>query len=239
MPPSFVQPPEGGSLLLVDKPLFWSSFQVVQHFKRLVYPAKIGHAGTLDPLATGLLLLATGRQTKTISTLQELDKTYSGTLLLGTATESYDRETPRLFQQEVKLTPDDLQQVLQQFTGPISQVPPTHSAVKVDGRRSYHIARAGTEATLKTRKVTVYRFDLTRICLPEADFVVQCSKGTYIRSLVHNVGQVLGCGATLTALRREAIGPYTVANADTSMWELNSPKADRLKEKVRAAGWQV
>ncbi|MCO6174993.1 tRNA pseudouridine(55) synthase TruB [Flavobacterium sp. NRK F10] len=210
-----------GKVLLIDKPLTWSSFQAVNKLKyvlkrkfNLSKRFKIGHAGTLDPLATGLLIICTGKFTKKINEIQAQEKEYTGTILLGATTPSYDLETEvdQTFPTE-HITEVLLQETLPQFTGEILQKPPVFSAIKKDGKRLYEHARAGEEVEIEARKTTIYEFELTRIALPEVDFRVKCSKGTYIRSLAHDFGKALHSGGHLTALRRTKIGTYDVADA--------------------------
>lgn len=210
-----------GKVLLIDKPLTWSSFQAVNKLKyvlkrkfNLSKRFKIGHAGTLDPLATGLLIICTGKFTKKINEIQTQEKEYTGTILLGATTPSYDLETEvdQTFPTE-HITEAVLQETLQQFIGEIFQKPPVFSAIKKDGKRLYEHARAGEEVEIEARKTTVYEFELTRIALPEVDFRVKCSKGTYIRSLAYDYGKALQSGGHLTALRRTKIGEYSVEDA--------------------------
>ena len=212
-----------GQILLIDKPLTWSSFQAVNKLKyvlkrqfNLPKKFKIGHAGTLDPLASGLLIICTGKFTKKINEIQGQAKEYTGTITLGATTPSYDMET------EVDASfPTDhittalLQQTVQQFTGEIDQKPPVFSAIKKDGVRLYEHARAGAEVEIQARKTTIHEFELTRIALPEVDFRVVCSKGTYIRSLAFDFGKALHSGGYLSVLRRTKIGDYEVKDAVT------------------------
>lgn len=212
-----------GQVLLIDKPLTWSSFQAVNKLKytlknRLGLPKKfkIGHAGTLDPLATGLLIVCTGKFTKNITEIQAQTKEYTGTIYVGATTPSYDLET------EIDATfPIDhitealILETVQQFLGEIDQKPPVFSAIKKDGKRLYEHARAGQEVEIASRKTTIYEFEITRIALPEIDFRVSCSKGTYIRSLAYDFGLALQSGGHLTALRRTKIGNYSVENGLT------------------------
>jgi tRNA pseudouridine55 synthase len=210
-----------GQVLLIDKPLSWSSFQAVNKLKYLLKRKydlpkkfKIGHAGTLDPLATGLLIVCTGKFTKRITEIQGQAKEYTGTFTIGATTPSYDMET------EVDATyPTDhvtaalIQNTTQQFLSEIDQKPPIFSAIKKDGKRLYEHARAGEEVEIAFRKTTIHEFEITRIALPEIDFRVVCSKGTYIRSLAFDFGKALNSGAYLSVLRRTKIGDYDVANA--------------------------
>ena len=210
-----------GQVLLIDKPLKWSSFQAVNKLKyalinQLGLPKKfkIGHAGTLDPLASGLLIVCTGKFTKNISEIQGQAKEYTGTFYIGATTPSYDLETA-IDQNFPTDHIDDalIHEAVKQFLGEIDQKPPVFSAIKKDGKRLYEHARAGEEVVIEARKTTIYEFEITRIALPEIDFRVKCSKGTYIRSLAFDFGKALQSGAHLTALRRTKIGDYHVKNA--------------------------
>ncbi|RZJ98663.1 MAG: tRNA pseudouridine(55) synthase TruB [Flavobacterium sp.] len=210
-----------GQVLLIDKPLKWSSFQAVNKLKytlinKIGLPKKfkIGHAGTLDPLATGLLIVCTGKFTKRISEIQSQTKEYTGTIFLGATTPSYDLETEvdATFPTD-HITEDLIHETVKQFLGEIDQVPPIFSAIKKDGKRLYEHARAGEEVEITSRKTTIYEFEITRIALPEIDFRVACSKGTYIRSLAFDFGKAMQSGSHLTALRRTKIGEYSVENA--------------------------
>ena len=210
-----------GQVLLVDKPLTWSSFQAVNKLKYhlinkvgLPKKFKIGHAGTLDPLATGLLIVCTGKFTKTISEIQGQAKEYTGTFYIGATTPSYDLETE--IDETFPTSHIDealIHKTVKQFLGEIDQKPPIFSAIKKDGKRLYEHARAGEEVEIAFRKTTIYEFEITRIALPEIDFRVKCSKGTYIRSLAFDFGKAMQSGSHLTALRRTKIGDYSVENA--------------------------
>jgi tRNA pseudouridine55 synthase len=210
-----------GQVILVDKPLTWSSFQAVNKLKyalkrELGLPKKfkIGHAGTLDPLATGLLIICTGKFTKRITEIQGQPKEYTGTFKLGATTPSYDLETEIDENFSINHINETLiNQILPQFLGEIDQKPPVFSAIKKDGIRMYEHARAGVEMEMESRKTTIHEFEITRIDLPEVDFRVVCSKGTYIRSLANDFGKALESGAHLTVLRRTKIGDYSVENA--------------------------
>ncbi|WP_028296857.1 tRNA pseudouridine(55) synthase TruB [Olivibacter sitiensis] len=207
---------EGGEVLLVDKPYKWTSFDVVSKIRNSLKPLKIkvGHAGTLDPLATGLLIVCTGKKTKTIDELQAQEKEYTGSFVLGSTTPTYDLESePSEAVSLEGLSEDKINSACALFLGNIEQYPPAHSAVKVGGERLYEKARRGEEIELKARAVTIMAFDITRIDLPEVDFRVVCSKGTYIRSLAHDFGQTLGVGAYLGALRRTRSGDFHVDDA--------------------------
>jgi tRNA pseudouridine55 synthase len=203
-------------ILLIDKPLEWTSFDVVSKMRRMLKIKKIGHAGTLDPLATGLLILCTGKFTKRINEFQNLEKEYTGTFVLGQTTETNDLESiPTEAVSLHGITTDMLETARQNFVGSIQQVPPMHSAIKVDGKRAYDLARKGIEKILEARTVEITEFKLTRIELPEVDFLVVCSKGTYIRSLVRDFGVQIGVGAYLSALRRTRIGSFAVSDAQS------------------------
>lgn len=210
-----------GQILLIDKPLTWSSFQAVNKIKyaliknlNLPKKFKIGHAGTLDPLASGLLIICTGKFTKKISELQGQIKEYTGTITLGATTPSYDLETEvnETFPTE-HITDELILETTKQFIGIIDQFPPIFSAIKKDGKRLYEHARAGEEVEIQSRKVEIMEFEITRINLPEVDFRVVCSKGTYIRSLAFDFGKALNSGGHLTTLRRTKIGDFSVDNA--------------------------
>lgn len=211
---------QDGQVLLIDKPLHWSSFQAVNKIKWSLKKhlglkkIKVGHAGTLDPLATGLLIVCTGKFTKTIPELQGMVKEYTGTFYIGATTPSYDLETEinETFPTN-HITEQLLQEITAQFTGEIDQKPPVFSAIKKDGKRLYEHARKGEEVEIAARKTTIYEFELTRIALPEVDFRVVCSKGTYIRSLAYDYGKALQSGSHLTVLRRTKIGTYSVEGA--------------------------
>lgn len=203
-----------GEIILIDKPLGWTSFQAVKKVKWLIKAKKVGHAGTLDPLATGLLILCTEKKTKEIESIQAQEKEYTGTITLGATTPSYDLETePNVFFPTSHITLELVQATLSQFIGEISQIPPLFSAIKVDGKRAYTMARSGSDHELKPRTIHIREFEITRFEMPEIDFRVCCSKGTYIRSLAFDFGKAIGSGGYLSALRRTKIGPYSVENA--------------------------
>lgn len=212
-----------GQILLIDKPLTWSSFQAVNKLKYVLKRKfdlpkkfKIGHAGTLDPLATGLLIVCTGKFTKKIPAIQAQTKEYTGTFIVGATTPSYDLETEVDATFPTKhITSDLIEKTLQQFLGEIDQKPPVFSAIKKEGKRLYEHAREGSEVIIEARKTTIFEFEITRIALPEIDFRVQCSKGTYIRSLAYDFGLALQSGAHLAALRRTKIGEFAVDDAIT------------------------
>jgi tRNA pseudouridine55 synthase len=205
-----------GELLLINKPYKWTSFDVVGKIRNSLKPLKlkVGHAGTLDPLATGLLIICTGKLTKQIDTFQAQEKEYTGTMIVGATTPSFDMET--VVDQEFPidhLTDEQIHAATAQFTGDIQQYPPAHSAVKVNGERLYVKARRGEETELRLRFVTVSAFEITRIALPEVDFRIVCSKGTYIRSLISDFGTALNSGAYLSKLTRTRSGDFLLENA--------------------------
>lgn len=209
-----------GQIILIDKPLHWTSFQVVNKLKWAILKTfkikkiKIGHAGTLDPLATGLLVVCTGKFTKKIPTLQGQEKTYTGEIFLGATTPSYDLETPvnQTFPTG-HITPEMIQKAQADFTGEIMQTPPIFSAIKKDGKRLYELARQGKDAEIQPRPVQIYNLELSAENFPVLSFEVKCSKGTYIRSLANDIGKELGSGGYLQSLRRTQIGSFSVAEA--------------------------
>ena len=203
-----------GKLLLIDKPLTWTSFDVVNKLRYVLKVKKIGHAGTLDPLATGLLLIGTGKFTKKLNELQGLGKTYEGIFELGKTTPSFDLETDFDSENPIEhLTEKEIHSVVEKLTGPLQQVPPAHSAIRIKGERAYKRARANKEVKLDPRNVHVHRFEITQLVLPEVHFRIECSKGTYIRSIARDLGELLGVGAYLKALRRTRIGEYDLKEA--------------------------
>ena len=210
-----------GHVFLIDKPLDWTSFDVVNKIRWNIRKAynlkkiKVGHAGTLDPKATGLLLVCTGKLTKRIDEFQAQEKTYTGTIKLGVTTPTYDLESEedQTFPTE-HLTEEIINEATKQFIGEIEQFPPMHSAIKVDGKRLYELAREGQEIERKARKITIHDFKITKIDLPFVDFEVNCSKGTYIRSLAFDFGKAVNSGGYLTALRRTKIGDFDIINSE-------------------------
>lgn len=217
-----------GEVLLVDKPLEWTSFDVVGKLRNCMKPQKIkvGHAGTLDPLATGLLIICTGKFTKKIDSFQAEDKEYTGIITLGATTPSYDLETEidQTFDYS-QITETAIHEATKQFIGEIDQYPPAHSAIKIKGERVYEKARRGEEVELKARRITVHGFTIEKIDMPHVHFRINCSKGTYIRSLAHDFGRALGIGAHLSQLRRTKSGNFHVDDA----WNLPD-----LIEKIRS-----
>jgi tRNA pseudouridine55 synthase len=205
-----------GSMILIDKAYRWTSFDVVKKIRNTIGIRKVGHAGTLDPLATGLLIICTGVMTKRIQTYQDLPKEYMGAFYLGATRPSYDKETPVDKELGFKdISHGDIERVAEFFHGEINQVPPTFSALRKQGKRVYELARAGKNITLEPRKVQIFQFNITRIELPVVEFSLVCSKGFYVRALARDFGEKLGCGAYLDRLRRTAIGEYRVENAMT------------------------
>lgn len=205
---------EEGAVLLIDKPLDWTSFDVIRKIRNLIKIKKVGHAGTLDPLATGLLIVCTGKYTKKINEYMAQEKEYTGTFTLGATTPTYDLESqPENFKPYDYLSEADIQNTVQAFLGEIDQVPPIHSAIKKDGKRMYELARKGMDVKLEPRKIIIKEFEVDASQLPEVGFRVVCSTGTYIRSLAHDFGLALGCGAYLSSLRRTRIGTFRVENA--------------------------
>ncbi len=203
-----------GQVILIDKPLEWTSFDVVKKIRNLIRIKKVGHTGTLDPLASGLLILCTGKKTKSIESYMAEEKEYTGTFTIGQTTPTYDLESepsePLSFGH---ISESDLINATKPFIGAIEQIPPMHSAIKVGGKRLYELARKGETVARKTRSVIISEFELTQIDLPVINFRVVCSKGTYIRSLAHDFGEALGVGAHLSSLRRTRIGEFNVKDA--------------------------
>jgi tRNA pseudouridine55 synthase len=210
-----LESPEG-VVFLMNKPLKWTSFDVVNKVRWLSKAKKVGHAGTLDPLATGLLILCTGKKTKTIEQIQAAEKEYTGTFFLGATTPSFDLETEIDQKFDIShITEADIRKAIQKFTGTIQQVPPMHSAIKLGGKRAYTAARSGQTMDLQPRELFIREFELTGCELPFIHFRVVCSKGTYIRSLARDLGKELGVGAYLYALCRTRIGDYSLSDAYT------------------------
>lgn len=216
-----------GQIILLDKPLDWTSFQAVNKLKyklksefNLPKKFKIGHAGTLDPRATGLLIICTGKFTKIIPEIQDAPKEYFTEIKIGVQTESYDTEKPEILHLDIsEITEAQIIETLDKFLGEIDQKPPIFSAIKIEGNRAYDLARAGKEVEMKSRKTTINYIKDIEIEFPFVRFTVGCSKGTYIRSLAHDIGQELGVGAYLTNLRRTKIGHYLIENASSAYLE--------------------
>ncbi len=205
---------EEGRVLLIDKPLHWTSFDAVRKIRNALKIKKVGHAGTLDPLATGLLIICTGRFTKKINEYMAAEKEYTGTFTLGAVTPTYDKESaPTEIKDTTGITADDIRTVVKKFTGELQQMPPIYSAIKKEGVALYELARRGVEVELKARTIVIKEFEITGVDMPVVTFRVVCSTGTYIRSLANDVGAALGCGAYLSALRRTRIGGFSVEEA--------------------------
>jgi tRNA pseudouridine55 synthase len=205
-----------GKVLLIDKPLRWTSFDAVKKVRILTKISKVGHAGTLDPLATGLLIICTGKFTKKINEYMAREKEYTGSFHLGAVTPTYDLESEPEQEKDIsRINAEMIHGTTARFTGEIEQIPPAHSAIKKDGIPVYKLARKGLEVKLDPRKVTISEFIITDIKLPEVYFKVVCSTGTYIRSLANDFGEALGCGAYLSSLRRTRIGEFRVDDAQT------------------------
>jgi len=203
-----------GEIILFDKPLNWTSFDVVSKIRNAVGVKKVGHAGTLDPMATGLLIVCTGKKTKEILTFQDLEKTYTGSILLGKKSKSMDLETELIGDEDISSIKDeDINSAREKFLGNILQVPPMYSAIKLKGKSLYNMARKGRTIELKPREVSVSKFEILEINKPYVKFEIICSKGTYIRSIANDFGEELGCGGVLNSLRRTAIGEYSVNDA--------------------------
>ena len=228
---SFLDKYNNGQTLLVDKDLDWTSFDVVKKIKNIIKCKKVGHAGTLDPLATGLLIICTGKNTKKINDIQNQDKVYTGEFILGKSTPSHDLETEFNSQKDIKnITTDRIEELSKRFVGEQLQRPPKFSAVKVNGKRAYEYARDNEEVKIKEKNINIYEFKITEFNLPNISFKISCTKGTYIRSIARDFGEKLGCGAVLSKLRRTEIGNYNVEDA----FKVND-LADKLKkEKIES-----
>jgi tRNA pseudouridine55 synthase len=214
--PASMQPFLEGKVLLIDKPLHWTSFDAVKKVRILTGISKVGHAGTLDPLATGLLIICTGKYTKKINEYMGMEKEYTGSFTLGAVTPTYDRESEAVEQKDIShLNEEIIRAATKAFTGNILQVPPIHSAIKKEGKPVYLAARKGEEVILEPRPVTIYEFEITKIELPVIEFRVVCSTGTYIRSLANDFGKALGVGGYLSGLRRTRIGIFSVDDAQS------------------------
>ena len=207
---------EQGQVLLINKPIEWTSFDVVRKIRNLIKIKKVGHAGTLDPLATGLLIVCTGRFTKRINEFMAQEKEYTGTFTLGATTPTYDLESePGNFTDINSISKGEILGTTKQFVGEIFQVPPAHSAIKIEGKRVYELARQGKDVKMEPRKIFIIEFEITKIEMPVVSFRVVCGTGTYIRSLANDFGKVLGCGAYLSSLCRTRIGESKLADAKT------------------------
>lgn len=203
-----------GETLLIDKPIQWTSFKVVSKIRKAVKVKRVGHTGTLDPLASGLLIILTGKSTKQMKKFEGLDKTYTGVFLLGRVSSSMDTETD-MTRKEIKkdLSEGSIYSVRDEFLGETMQIPPMYSALKVGGTKLYKLARKGKFVDREPRKINISKFEITRINIPEVEFEIKCSKGTYIRVIANDFGEQLGCGAVLSELRRTEVGNYSVNDA--------------------------
>lgn len=205
---------EEGRLLLIDKPLDWTSFDIVRKIRNIVKIKKVGHAGTLDPLATGLLIVCTGKFTKKITDYMAQEKEYTGSITLGAVTPTYDLESePGDFKPINTIGEEQIQETAKKFTGEILQTPPIHSAIKQKGKPVYLMARKGVDVVLEPRKITIKEFEITAVEMPVISFRVVCTTGTYIRSLANDFGAALSCGGYLSGLRRTRIGSFKVEDA--------------------------
>lgn len=205
-----------GKVLLIDKPFRWTSFDAVRKIRNLIRIKKVGHAGTLDPLATGLLIVCTGKFTKKINEYMAQEKEYTGTITLGATTPTYDLESePQNFKPVEHISLEQLKKAAKSLTGAIMQTPPIHSAIKKEGKRVYELARRGVDVKLEPRPVTIYEFEIAKVDLPNVEFKVVCSTGTYIRSLANDFGDALGCGGYLSSLCRTRIGNFLLKDAMT------------------------
>ncbi len=215
-----------GEVFLINKPLEWTSFDVVKKVRNALRIKKVGHAGTLDPLATGLLIVCAGKMTKQIDSFMGQEKEYTGTFVIGATTESFDLEQPVIpVADSSHITIDDVKKAAAELTGNIAQIPPMHSAIKVDGKRVYESARKGIEVKMEPRAVTVSRFEITDFKNPEVTFRIVCSKGTYIRSLARDLGEILGVGAYMSSLCRTRIGSFALEDAK---------ELDQLVEEIKS-----
>jgi len=219
------------AVYLINKPLGWTSFDVVKKVRNALRIKKVGHAGTLDPLATGLLIVCAGKKTKSIDTYQAQEKEYTGTFVLGKTTESFDLEREVIEVADPSyLSLDDVNQAVSSLTGDILQIPPMHSAIKVDGKRVYESARKGIDVKMEPRAVRVSEFTITRFELPEIDFKIVCTKGTYIRSLARDLGEKLGVGAYMSALTRTRIGEFKLDDAEDVLELVEKIKAEKNED---------
>ncbi|MER3470869.1 MAG: tRNA pseudouridine(55) synthase TruB [Chitinophagaceae bacterium] len=220
---------EGGQVLLINKPLAWTSFDAVRKVRYLTKTKKVGHAGTLDPLATGLLIICTGKFTKKINEYMAQEKEYTGTITLGATTPTFDLESePQDFKPTDDITEQQVYEATKNFIGEIMQVPPIHSAIKQAGKRVYELARRGREVKLDPRRITIQEFSITKLEMPVVHFKVVCSTGTYIRSLANDFGAALGCGGYLSSLCRTRIGSFLLKDA-MNMEEIEQYAKEKLR----------
>ncbi len=224
---------EAGQVILIDKPLDWTSFDVVRKIRNTIRIKKVGHAGTLDPLATGLLIVCTGKFTKKINEYMGMEKEYTGTITLGATTPTYDLESePVDIKDTTNITAEQLHKATEKFIGVIQQVPPIHSAIKQAGKPVYLAARQGIDVKMEPRTITINQFSIEKIEMPVVHFKVVCGTGTYIRSLAHDYGQALGCGGYLSSLRRTRIGIFEAANAMSMEEFVNEIKNESSERKA-------
>jgi tRNA pseudouridine55 synthase len=222
-----------GKTLLFNKPYRWTSFDLVKKIRSATGAHRVGHAGTLDPLATGLLIVCTGKHTKTISEIQDQEKEYTGKMIIGAITASYDRETPAVGGKPFEhITPEMIEEVANAFLGETEQIPPDHSAKKIEGKRAYTLARKGVATNLSPVNINIKEFEITGVNLPSLEFRVVCSKGTYIRSLVHDYGKKLGTGAYLHSLCRTRIGSYRLEDARNVFEFIDKLRAENQELKA-------
>ncbi|MDF2157993.1 tRNA pseudouridine(55) synthase TruB [Algoriphagus sp. CAU 1675] len=222
-----------GEVFLIDKPKEWTSFDAVKKIRNALKIKKVGHAGTLDPLATGLLIICAGKQTKQIEKYMGQEKEYEGTFVIGSTTESFDLEKPVVpVADPSHITLEDVKKAAAQLTGDIMQIPPMHSAIKVDGKRVYEAARVGKEIKMEARPVQVREFEITRFEGNEVDFRISCSKGTYIRSLARDLGEILQVGAYMSRLCRTRIGDFHLSNAKQLLPLIEEIKARKANENL-------
>ncbi|WP_297337406.1 tRNA pseudouridine(55) synthase TruB [Algoriphagus sp.] len=222
-----------GEFFLVNKPFEWTSFDAVKKIRNALKVKKVGHAGTLDPLATGLLIICAGRMTKQIDAFMGLEKEYTGTFKIGETTESFDLEKPVQFVADPShITQEQVEKAIEKLTGQIQQIPPMHSAIKVDGKRVYESARAGKTVKMEARSVFVREFELLKFENDEISFRISCSKGTYIRSLARDLGELLGVGAYMSSLCRTRIGEHLLSNAKELPDLIEELKARNTHENI-------
>lgn len=222
---------ETGQVLLINKPLEWTSFDVIRKIRTLLKVKKVGHAGTLDPLATGMLIVCTGKFTKKLNEFMSQEKEYTGTITIGARTPTYDLESEPVDLKDISgITPEAIKSATLLFTGEIMQVPPIHSAIKKDGKRVYELARRGEVVELDARKINIKEFEITSIDLPHIGFRVVCSTGTYIRSLANDLGTALGCGGYLSSLCRTRIGAFEIIDA----WSIEALETIVRNERMQA-----
>lgn len=223
-------------ILIIDKPVGWTSYDVVNFIRRRFKIKKVGHAGTLDPLATGVLVVLLERYTKLFKRFSSEDKEYEGTLRLGISTDSQDANGKVISKREISsVSRDDLEKAFAEFSGEIEQIPPMVSALRYKGKRLYKLARQGKEVPRKPRKISIYKFQLTNFNPPDVDFFLSCSKGTYVRTLCHDIGELLGCSGHLLKLRRIKSGDFSLGNS-IGIEELKKMEREELEKRVIKSG---